>query len=49
MIEARVETEHEAARGEQVNDEVNKILEALRSNGYKPVLRIEYVEIHGGG
>jgi transcriptional regulator with XRE-family HTH domain len=47
VIEARVEADHEAARAEQVNDEVNKILEALRSNGYKPALRIEDVEIHG--
>jgi hypothetical protein len=26
---------------------VNKILNALRSNGYEPALRIEDVEIHG--
>jgi hypothetical protein len=30
---------HEAARSEQVNDAVNKILDALRSNGYEPALR----------
>ena len=47
VIEARVEAEHEAARSEQVNNAVNKILDALRSNGYEPALRIEDVEIHG--
>jgi transcriptional regulator with XRE-family HTH domain len=47
VIEARVEADQEAARSEQVNDAVNKILEALRSNGYEPALRIEDVEIHG--
>ena len=43
VIEARVEIEPEAARSEQVNDAVNKILDVLRSNGYEPVLRIEDV------
>ena len=43
VIEARVEIEQEAARSEQVNDAVNKILDVLRSNGYEPVLRIEDV------
>ena len=47
VIEARVEADQEAARSEQVNNAVNKILEALRSNGYEPALRIEDVEIHG--
>lgn len=47
VIEARVEIEQEAARSEQVNDAVRKILDALRSNGYEPALRIEDVEIHG--
>ena len=47
MIEARVEADQQAARSEQVNDAVSKILEALRSNGYEPALRIEDVEIHG--
>jgi len=28
------------------NDSVNKILDVLRSNGYKPALRIEHVEVH---
>jgi transcriptional regulator with XRE-family HTH domain len=49
VIEARVEAEQDAARSEQVNDEVNKILDALRSNGYKPTLHIEDVEVDGGG
>jgi transcriptional regulator with XRE-family HTH domain len=49
VIEARVEIDQESARSEQVDDAVNKILDALRSNGYKPTLRIEDVEIDGGG
>jgi hypothetical protein len=44
-----VETDQDAARSEQVNDAVNKVLDALRSNGYKPTLRIEDVEVDGGG
>jgi transcriptional regulator with XRE-family HTH domain len=48
VIEARVEADQEATRSEQVNDAVNKILDALRSNGYLPVLRIEDVEVDGG-
>ena len=47
VIQARVETDQEAARSEQVNDTVSKILDALRSNGYEPALRIEDVEVHG--
>ena len=47
VIEARVEADQEAARSEQVNDAVNKILDALRNNGYEPTLRIEDVEVHG--
>jgi hypothetical protein len=49
VIQARVEADQKAVRSEQVNDTVNKILDALRSNGYKPALRIEDVEVHGGG
>ena len=49
VIEARVEAEQDATRSEQVNDEVNKILDVLRSNGYMPTLRIEDVEVDGGG
>ncbi len=48
VIEARVEAEQDAARSEQVNDEINKILDALRSSGYRPTLRIEDVEVDGG-
>ncbi len=44
-----VETEQEAARAEQVNDAVDKILDALRINGYKPPSRVEDVEVGGGG
>jgi transcriptional regulator with XRE-family HTH domain len=49
VIQARVETDLEEIRSEQVNDAVNKILDALRSNGYKPTLRMEDVEVHGAG
>jgi hypothetical protein len=45
VIEARVEADQKDARSEQVNDTVNKILDALRS--YEPALRIEDVEFHG--
>ncbi len=47
VIEARVEADRETTRSEQVSDAVSKILDALRSNGYEPALRIEDVEIHG--
>jgi hypothetical protein len=47
VIEARVDADHETA--EQLNDEVVKILDALRSNGYEPTLRIEDIEYGGGG
>jgi hypothetical protein len=49
VIEARVEADQDAARSEQVNDAVNKILDALRGNGYRPTLRIEDVEVDGDG
>jgi transcriptional regulator with XRE-family HTH domain len=49
VIQARVEADQEEARSEQVNDAVNMIMETLRSHGYKPTLRIEDVEVHGGG
>jgi len=48
VIEARVEAEQDATRSEHVNDAVNTIMDALRSNGYKPTLRIEDVEVDGG-
>ena len=46
VIEARVDAGHEM--DEQLNDEVVKILAALRSNGYEPTLRIEDIEYSGG-
>jgi transcriptional regulator with XRE-family HTH domain len=49
VIEARVEAGREEARSEQLNDGVTKILGALRSSGYEPVLRIEDIEYHDGG
>ena len=48
VIQARVEADQEVARSEQVDDAVSKILDALRSNGYEPALRIEDVKIFGG-
>jgi len=47
VIQARVEADQEAARSEQVNDAVSKILDALRSSGYEPALRIKDVEVRG--
>lgn len=47
MIQARVEADQEAERSEQVNDAVEKILNALRSNGYERALRIEDVKMFG--
>lgn len=49
MIQARVEADQEEGHSEQVNDAVDMIMESLRSHGYKPTLRIEDVEVHGGG
>jgi transcriptional regulator with XRE-family HTH domain len=46
VLEARVEAAHEATRTEQLNDEVEKILDALRANGYQPHLRIEDITFH---
>jgi transcriptional regulator with XRE-family HTH domain len=48
VIEARVEAGHETERSEQDSNEVNKILDALRSNGYEPTLRIEDITYDGG-
>ena len=47
VIQARVEADQEEARSEQVNDAVNTIMDALRSNGYDPAVRIEDVQVHG--
>lgn len=49
VIEARVESYGEQARHEELNDEVNKILDALRSSGYEPHLRIEDITFDEGG
>ena len=48
VIEARVDSEDEATRSEKLNDAVVKILDAIRSNGYEPTLRIEDIEHEGG-
>jgi hypothetical protein len=49
MVQFQSRRNQHAERSEQVNDEINKISDALRSNGYRPTLRIEDVEVHGGG
>jgi hypothetical protein len=48
-IEARVDTYQEGAREEQVGAGLVKVMDALRAGGYEPSLRIEDVEISGGG
>jgi hypothetical protein len=47
LRESRLTSRGEASRSEQVQDTVSKISEALCSNGYKPILRIEDVEVRG--
>jgi transcriptional regulator with XRE-family HTH domain len=47
VLEARVEYGNEDRLSEHLNDEVGKILSALRSSGYEPVLRPEDIEYHG--
>jgi transcriptional regulator with XRE-family HTH domain len=49
VIQARIEAGQESAQAEHVNDEVGKVLDALRAAGYEPALRIEDIEITGGG
>jgi len=46
---ARVDAGHEEAHSDHLNHEIDKVLGALRSNGYEPALRIEDIEVHGGG
>ena len=48
-IEARIEADQEEAQSQQVEDAVGKVLDALRTAGYKPALRIEDIEYEGGG
>jgi hypothetical protein len=40
-IEARIEADEEEAQSRQVDDAVGKVLDALRTAGYQPALRIE--------
>jgi transcriptional regulator with XRE-family HTH domain len=49
VIEARIEGEREEAQAEEIDGTVDKILDALRTGGYEPSLRIEDVEVIGGG
>jgi len=46
VIEARVESETEDEAREQLHDEVSKILDALRSNGYEPHRHIEDITFY---
>jgi hypothetical protein len=47
VIEARVDAGHDMS--EELNDEVVKILHALRSNGYQPALHIEDITYDDDG
>jgi transcriptional regulator with XRE-family HTH domain len=49
VIQARIETDQEEAQAEQVSDQLDKVLAALRTAGYEPVLRIEDIVEHEGG
>jgi transcriptional regulator with XRE-family HTH domain len=49
VIQARIETYQDETQAERVSDEVGKVLAALRTAGYEPLLRIEDVEVMGGG
>ena len=49
VIQARIETYRADAEVDHVSDEVGKVLAALRTAGYEPLLRIEDIEITGGG
>ncbi len=49
VVEARVEAELEEIQASRIDDEVEKILDAMRSNGYEPTLRIEDVTSEGDG
>ena len=46
VIEARVEYETEDERHQQLNDEVSKILDALRASGYEPHRHIEDITFY---
>jgi transcriptional regulator with XRE-family HTH domain len=48
-IEARIEADQEEAQARQVDDAVGKVLDALRTVGYEPALRIEDIQYEGGG
>jgi transcriptional regulator with XRE-family HTH domain len=49
VIEARIEMNKADAHGQQISDEVYKVMDALRTTGYEPTLRIEDDEISDGG
>lgn len=49
VIQARVDSADEETRSEKLNDEVVKILAALRDSGYEPHLSIDDVTYHEGG
>ena len=41
VIEARIEMNKADAHGQQISDEVYKVMDALRTTGYEPSLRVE--------
>ena len=47
-IEARIAADEADAQAQEVDEEVDKVLDALRALGYQPALRIEDVKIEGG-
>jgi transcriptional regulator with XRE-family HTH domain len=49
VIEARIEMNKADAHGQQISDEVYKVMDALRTTGYEPTLRVEDDEISDGG
>jgi transcriptional regulator with XRE-family HTH domain len=48
VIETRAERAHEADYEDQVNADVNQVLNALHSSGYKPVLEIGDITLEQG-
>jgi transcriptional regulator with XRE-family HTH domain len=49
VIEARIEGDQEDAQSEHIHGEVGKVLAALRTAGYEASLRVEDLQVGGGG
>ena len=47
-VEARIAADEAGAQAQQVDNAVDKVLDALRAAGYQPTLRIEDVQVEGG-